>query len=177
MYADDTVLFKEINLESDIEDQIGKINNDLERLGLWCKRNKLTINVTKSKGMLFTAPLSNYRNMDTAVLPELLLNDTKLDYVKVYKYLGVNLDSHLKMNSIISKTRPVVYKMSKIRYIVDSATAVRMYKTHVLPILEFGLYVLDNYYSNQVSRLQKIQNRCLRLCFRKDYRYPEIAES
>lgn len=131
MYADDTVLFKEIDVESDIEDQICKINKDLVMFGSWCKQNKLTINVTKSKGMLFTAPLSKYRNMDTAVLPDLLLNGTKLSYVKVYRYLGIDLDNHLKMedhlNSIINKVRPVVYKLSKIRYIVDSDLAVRIY--------------------------------------------------
>lgn len=48
----------------------------------------------------------------------------------------------------------------------DRTTALRMYKTHVLPVLQFGIYMLENYHKGEVSRLQKLQNRCLRLCFR-----------
>lgn len=63
--------------------------------------------------MLFIVPLSKYRNMDTIDLPELLMNGTRLNYVKSYRYLGIELDNHLKMdqhlNSILNKVRPVVY--------------------------------------------------------------------
>lgn len=55
MYVDDTVLFKEIDFKADIREQLGEINKDLDRLGTWCINNKFTINVDKSKGMLFTA--------------------------------------------------------------------------------------------------------------------------
>lgn len=122
MYADDTILFKEIYLANDIDDQMEGINQDLNRLGNWCKSNKLTINVDKSKGMMFVAPLSKYCHHYTKDLPALFLNSSKLCYVKSYKYLGIEMEYQLKMEqhliSIIDKGRPVVYKLGKLRHLV-----------------------------------------------------------
>ena len=52
MYADDTTLY--FNLE-DFPAQNGSIliNNELERVNTWLKLNKLTLNVEKTKGMIF----------------------------------------------------------------------------------------------------------------------------
>ena len=52
MYADDTTIyfnledFDRYNLEQDI-------TNDLENITLWLKRNKLSLNVQKTKLMIF----------------------------------------------------------------------------------------------------------------------------
>lgn len=66
--------------------------------------------------------------------------------------------------------RPIIYKFSKIRYLVNKDTALLMYKTYVLPHLEHGLYLKDNYFKGQIENLQKLQNKCLRLCFKKDWK-------
>lgn len=92
MYADDAVLFKELDLSNDVDGQIEGINSDLNLLGEWCMCNKLTINVDKSKSMLFIAPLSKYCHLDLNESPDLYLNGTKLGYVKSYRYLGLELD-------------------------------------------------------------------------------------
>lgn len=172
MYADDTILFKSIDLFNDVEYQLNQINEDLNLLGMWCKVNKLTINVDKSKVMLFVPPTPKYKDFDTRGLPGLFLISSKLCFVNSYRYLGIELDKHLKMElhlkNVIQKLRPVIYKFSKIRYLVDKDTAVLMYKTYVLPLVESGLFLLNNFYSGQVEKLQKIQNKCLRMCFRTD---------
>lgn len=49
------------------------LNDDLNLLGLWCKVNKLTINVEKSKCMLFVAPLSKFKDLKPESLPALYL--------------------------------------------------------------------------------------------------------
>lgn len=176
MYADDTVLYKRIDLSTDVDSQINCMNEDLSLLSLWCKINKLTINVEKSKGMLFVAPLSKFRDVNPETLTALCLNNVQLEYVNTYRYLGIKLDRNLKMEthlkSLLHKIRPIIYKFGKIRYLVDNATALLMYKTYVLSDLEQGLYLLDNYYKGQVTKLQKIQNKCLRVCFRQDRRSP-----
>lgn len=80
------------------------------------------------------------------------------------------MDLHLK--STIQKVRSILYKLSKVRSMIDEATALKNCKSYVLPILEFGLYMLDNFYKGHVSKLKKIQNKCLRLCFPQDSWYP-----
>lgn len=176
MYADDTALFKVIDLTTDIETQVELVNRDLENLGDWCISNKLTINVEKSKVMLFTAPLAKHRNVNPKSLPKLYLNGSSLTFVDTYRYLGLELNNHLRMDhhlqNVIQKVRPIVYKFSKIRYLIDQVNAIKIYKTHGLPVLEFGMFMLDNFYTGPMNKLQKIQNRCLRFCFRKNNMYP-----
>lgn len=172
MYADDTMLFKSIDLSHNVDAQMSLINENLTQLGKWCRVNKLTIYVDKSKCMSFVAPLSKFRDRDPNDIPDLYLNGTQLAYVNSYRYLGINLDKHLKMEihlkNVIHKVRPIIYKFRKIRHLVSMSTALLMYKTYVSPNLESGLYLLDNYYKCQLEKLQKFQNKCLRLCYKKD---------
>lgn len=46
-----------------------------------------------------------------------------------------------------------------------------IYKTYILPVLECGLYILDNVNKKHVNRLQVLQNKALRICFKKDNRF------
>lgn len=99
-----------------------------------------------------------------------------MSFVSSYRYLALELDRHLKMDlhlkNVIHKVRPIAYKLSKIRYLLDQKTALIICKTHILPVLEFDLFMLDNYYKGQVETLQQVQNKRLRLCFQRDSRFP-----
>lgn len=44
MYTDDTILFCELDPTGLLEDQIGKINEELITFSKWCKFNSLTVN-------------------------------------------------------------------------------------------------------------------------------------
>lgn len=99
------------------------------------------------------------------------LRSNKLSFVNTYCYLGVDFDQNLTMSGhldkVIKKTKPLLYMLGKLRFYVDEETVVQIYKTYVLPVIESGIFVLDGYYKHQVSRLQKLQNKALRLCFKK----------
>ena len=77
LYADDTVLYRQIN---------------------WCRVNKLTINTSKTKAMYFPS-ISNYHTQ-----PTLKLNGIELQTVKSYKYLGVEVDSELTSKAQLANT-------------------------------------------------------------------------
>lgn len=53
-------------------------------------------------------------------MDKLYLNDVKLEFVTQYRYLGVKLDHHLKMDKhvdkIIGKVRPFLYMLAKLRH-------------------------------------------------------------
>ena len=85
LYADDTVLYLSGNNALTI---LAKIQDDINRLYTWCARNKLTVNVKKTKNMLFGSR-SKVRNLN---LPNLVLGSDYEDYVKSYKYLDLTLD-------------------------------------------------------------------------------------
>lgn len=55
-------------------------------------------------------------------------------------------------------------------YLADRKQSVNL--NGIISVLEHGLFTLDGHYTNQVTKLQKLQNKALRLCFKKDNMYP-----
>lgn len=175
MYADDTVLFCEIK-KGDGEKRIKEVNNELSIFSEWCKKFFLTINVQKTRCMMFSSSKQRINNEFHGTLPELFLNNVKLAYVEQYRYLGIELDSHLKMDShmekIIRRCKPMLYSLAKLRSYINESTAIEIYKTYMMAILENGLYLVDN--PVLVEKLQKIQNRALRISYRKQNTHPSF---
>lgn len=101
MYADDTILYCEIDKSKNLENRIKCINEELEILSTWCKVNKVTIYIEKSKCMLFTPSKNRFRIDLQGEFPSLYLDHRKLGFVNTYCYLGLRLDSHLQMNDHI----------------------------------------------------------------------------
>jgi hypothetical protein len=90
MYADDTTL---IECGNDVVDMVHDMNNVLLRLFEWCKFNKLALNISKTKSMLFT----NRNEM----VPLIKINDLAIENVNSFKYLGVFFDPKLKFQAHI----------------------------------------------------------------------------
>lgn len=55
MYADNTILFCAIDRMQDLESQVKLINDELEILIEWCHFNRVTINIDKTKCLLFAS--------------------------------------------------------------------------------------------------------------------------
>ena len=95
MYADDTILY--FNLEDvDSVNMSDNINIHLEKINVWVKLNKLTVNVSKTKFMIF------HKRRDTLQL-DLLLNNIKIELVSNFTFLGIILDSSLYHGKITQK--------------------------------------------------------------------------
>ena len=87
MYADDTTIY--FNLEDFLAiNREQKINRELEKVNIWLQLNKLTLNVDKTKCMLF--------HKRRAVPPtNMSINNIPIDIVPHSNYLGIILDKHL----------------------------------------------------------------------------------
>ena len=86
MYADDTTLY--CNLEDFVDcDTETAINRELQKINLWLQRNKLTLNVDKTKFMIF------HKRKKVPNL-SITLNDTTITKVDSFNYLGILLDSN-----------------------------------------------------------------------------------
>lgn len=174
MYADDTVLFCELNRDGDIGRTVEKVNAELENFSQWCRFNFLTVNTSKTKCMLFSPSCMSKQMLNEKL--QIRLNGEILGFVDTYRYLGVELDTKLDMeahvNNVIRKARPLLYSLAKLRHYVNLDTSVIMYKTYILPVVEFGLYLVDK--PAQVNRLQKLQNRAMRICFRESNTSPSF---
>ena len=86
MYADDTTLY--CNIKDANSDII--LNNELCKLSDWLSSNKLSLNDKKTKYIVFPTPQKR------VIYPTLKLNNTIIERVSQFNFLGVVLASTLK---------------------------------------------------------------------------------
>jgi hypothetical protein len=99
LFADDCVIYRKIINNEDM----GKLQKDLDRLGEWAVENVMKINPSKSKAIRFTGarvkdPI-NYSLMDT-LIPE----------ASSCKYLGIILRSELSWADQVNNTVKKAWK-------------------------------------------------------------------
>ena len=96
------------------------------------------------------------------------LDGEPVTQAKTFKYLGITLDENLTynchINSIIKYANHKLYLLRRCRKYLNTETAILLYKSHILPIIEYGdtLYMSAN--SKHLERLQIIQNSGLKSC-------------
>ena len=95
LYADDTTLFNPlIDTYS-----INVVNSELNKIFNWLCANKLSINVTKSKYIIFHSQKKNIKNK----VPQIILNETPVERVVNFDFLGIFLNEHMTWTSHINK--------------------------------------------------------------------------
>lgn len=94
LYADDTVMYVRAN---DLNNAVSDLNQAARQFWLWCEYNKLTVNMSKSKVMLFSN-IRHQLHLRKKNQISIVINNSRLEIVSVYKYFGVYLDEHLNFN-------------------------------------------------------------------------------
>ena len=167
LFADDTVLYVSYPCSQIARN---KLQSDLDVLANWCELNKITINVNKTKAMIFGTKATVKR----ATKRELSLYNKRIDYIGVYKYLGLFLDSHLmfnkQLNEMVKTTAFKTHQLAKVRKYINKQTALSIYKSMILPYFDYGDILIISSHQNQLNKLQKVQNRALRICLHKEPR-------
>ena len=87
MYAGDTVIYTTGSMLECTE----RLTKDLTTFKKWCNRNKLTLNVKKTKYTIFGLQSQTKHLREHA----LYIDDIKIDRVHTYKYLGITLEANL----------------------------------------------------------------------------------
>ena len=76
-YADDTTLCGTLN------QNVNNINKEIKNITEWLKINKLSLNVKKTKAMLFHMP------QNKLIPPNLQINETNIEFVDNFIFLGL----------------------------------------------------------------------------------------
>ena len=96
-------------------------------------------------------------------IPRLKISGIPLDFVFQYKYLGETIDEILSFNAHVNNTIKLVshtiFLLQKF-YITDNA-AIKIYKSMILPYLDYGDIFFMNANSIQVKKLQTLKNCAL----------------
>jgi hypothetical protein len=134
LYADDTVLLFASASVAEIQEHLIA---DLEAASAWFYKNKLLLNVAKCKWTLFG---SNSR-LSQSDIPEISINNSPLEHVKTYKYLGLNLDCNLNWHEHIDrmckKIKQRLGVLKRVRKYLDQDTTTLLFNAMILPIADY----------------------------------------
>ena len=161
MYADDIVLVASGNT---FFESANNLRVDVHKTNIWCKNNCLTINRKKTKVMRIT------RNRISGPIPELeiVIDGNRLEDVKEYRYLGITLDHRFTFKpQVMGMLRTVSHKvvlLGRIKKYMDEAQSFLIYKTMVVPYFDYANFAIECTVDDLVKKLQKLQNRGLRVC-------------
>ena len=158
LFADDTCLFV---CGVDPGETAIILNRDLEKLGLWAKKWKVTFNAGKSKDMIFTP--NKCLNS-----PGLILDAAYIKPVHFHKHLGLWLSADLDWEKHISYTclraNGKLAVLRSVRFL-DRATLDLLYKLTVRSVMEYAMVVYFNSLKQtQLRRLNQVQYRAAKLC-------------
>ena len=99
--------------------------------------------------------------------------------VPSFKYLGMTLDSTLTFNAHVKAVlRNVSYKISllaKMKTYLNNDIAIQIYKSMILPYLDYADVIFSRTNTANVDKLQRLQNRGLKVCQGYDVRYDTTA--
>ena len=165
LYADDMVLYRTIEDDDCLKD----FQTDMDNVYEWCKRNKLTINIEKTKAQLFP----KNANIDPLLLQNnnpIQINNKTLHYEHTFRYLGIDIDQHLTMktvrDSIYRNATHKLYIYRLVRSLLTMSAAIQVLKSMFLSVLDYGNVFLTAINKNSLSDLQKLQNDAIRCCLK-----------
>ena len=169
MYADDTALFYSSN---DINEVVDKINGDLVKMDDWLSRNRLCLNVNKTKFMLVgtSQKLACVSNQDLDVN----IKGIPLQKVNHAKHLGIIIDETLdwsdQVNHVIKKVSTGLYCLRKSTNVLPKHIQLMLYKTIIAPHFDYCNIVWGRCNKLLNNKLQVLQNRAAKIITGKSVR-------
>ena len=158
-YADDTTAYA---THSNINSLFRICNEGLINLSDWIESNKLTINTAKTVYML----LGSISNIE---IPQIIINSENINRVSTSKFLGIIIDHKLKfnehINSVIEKLSKFSGILYKIKRYVSRPLLLNLYYSFAWSYLNYGAVVWCNLNATNSARMQKVQDRIVRIIF------------
>ena len=162
LYADDTTLNSTLHNFGTNPDDIEKsIMIELQNILKWLDVNKLCLNVSKSKFMLF--------HMPQKVIPCLSfsINGLQIENVHNFNFLGLTINCHLDwkphLNSIGIKIARVIGLLRKLKYMLPTQVLRSIYNSLILPYMHYALLA----WGTQCHKIELLQKKALRVIFSK----------
>ena len=159
LFADDTTLHLSNKNLNDLQHEM---NKELNKIDLWMKCNKLSVNYSKTSYMI----ISNKSLKPSSF--KLILNDNNIKPLKHVKYLGVLLDNKLNwkahISSLCSKLSKICGVFYKLRYFVPFHCLRTVYFSLVQSHLQYSLINWGRANNSTLHPLQIIQNKIIRVC-------------
>ena len=131
------------------------LNSDLNKINEWLKINKLSLNVKKSKYIIYKLGNKQVNNL------LLKIDETVIERVQHFNLLGVTLQENLSLDvhikNISIKCSKLIVILNKLKRFLPLNIKVTMYNAVMLPYISYGLIVWG-FSCNRIIKLQKKSN-------------------
>ena len=154
LFADDSTL----SCRFDSDDPVlisNTLNAELTKINDWLIKNKIQININKSKYILFS-----YRK--NIFLPSIFFNQQLLTNTESIKFLGITLDKNLNfrdhLNLISTKSSKSIGLLFKLNKFLPVNVLETLYFSLVAPLISYGIevwYGAPDYLKNRMNIMQK----------------------
>ena len=167
LYADDSNLTStlcsfNITLTDNDFDRIQLSRNITAELALiqeWLEINKLSLNIKKTKYMVFH---HRQRNINKYI-PDIQISGQSIDRVKEFDFLGLTIDENMSWNSHIQKISNKVSRalgiINRLKKFLPTYVLRLLYTSLILPHLQYAVLT----WGHKVNRVTKLQKRAVRI--------------
>lgn len=168
LFADDCVVYRKITCTDDV----AELQQDLTRLGEWCSKWQMEINVEKTKHLMFT-------NITSACYSSYKINDSIIEKVTSFKYLGVILTSDLSWTAHIEYTTNKALKklglLKRRLHFTNKDTRLRAFNSLIRPSLEYASIIWHPHQIGLTNMLEMVQNKAARFISSSYSRYISVS--
>jgi len=135
-----------------------KTNIELNRVFSWLQTNKLTLNLSETKAILFN-------NHNRPVTPNINCKNVPLEQVNSVKDIGALIDSHLswkeQIASVEKKAAQGCHALFKLQAISDVKILRKVYFSLIYPHLQYAILTLGKVPATHVTHLKVLHNRSI----------------
>lgn len=172
LYADDLQLYISIAIQL-LSIGIHNFNSDLETLYQMAKLLGLRINPTKSQAIIFGTKISLHK-INQSPIPKLVVNAAPINYSRAVTNLGLIMDESLTwcdhIAHICQQAYRTLHSLNRLRNFLPTKIRTMLAQSLILSKIDYcDTSYGSNLTKNLSSRLQKIQNACLKFIFSLKY--------
>ena len=136
------------------------LNRDLLTLSQWAEEWGVTFNHNKTEALFISNRVRDWgRN--------LVFNGTPVNIVDHHKHLGVVLSANGKWSEHITKICSTANKqlggLRKLKYLLNRCMLLKIYRTYILPLLEYACEVWDGCSVEDSNNIEKVQLEAARI--------------
>ena len=172
LFADDTSTFL---AETNPEKLKTLITSTLVNINSWLIANKLVLNTEKN--MLHHIYTKKNKKMPDS-LNYIQLGTTKIHRVKSAKLLGVTIDEDLSFKDHVDNLHLSLLKTGNafkmIRSKISYEHKFMFYYAYFYSKIQYGIEIYGNASASTLDKIQKQQNRCRKILFKKTFLLPLI---
>ena len=138
-----------------------ELNLALTKVNIWAQKWLVTFNATKTVYMTFSNS-SGKNDLNLA------LNNVKIEKVNCHKHFGIILNDRLSwtdhIDFVCKKASKKLGLLNKNKNAFSRNVLIKLYKSTILPVIEYGSVLYDDMSLNLSSKVKNIHRRAAIIC-------------